>query len=308
MNSAITEKNDGSCFLCGSAYLKESTLRRPLRWNGNQYTYRKCQVCIGYSLFPELSSSDIEALYSQSYQFAENISTCSYAIYDENHGSKHAKKQLKLQLKQGMKLLDFGCGSDLTISKFCEAYKVSYTGVEANFNVVEKLQTISPNNKYVTYQEFSNLVESFDCIFLGDVLEHVSRPSKLLKDLKTKLGPNGVIVAQGPLENSPSLVHFFVKLKSKLLKAKVADMSPYHVSLATIKSIKLLVKRSELKIVELMVYEVMWPANKLEFGSLLHFNQVILRLLKFFDQVISRIFPKAGNRFIMVLKSSDFEN
>ena len=207
-----------------------------------------------------------------------------------------------------MKLLDFGCGSDLTISTLCEAYKVSYTGVEANLNVVKRLQTISPNNKYVTYQEFHDLAESFDCIFMGDVLEHVSRPSKLLTELKTKLGPNGVIIAQGPLENSPSLVHLSVKLKSRLLNAKVADMNPYHVSLATIESINLLVKRSELNTVELMVYEVMWPAKKLEAGSLLQFSQVFLKFLKFFDQVVSRIFPNAGNRFIIVLKSSDFEN
>lgn len=308
MTNSITDSKDGQCFLCGSPDLKADKSRRPLRWNGNQYTYRKCKECIGYSLMPELTSSDIDVLYSESYQFEENISSFSYASYYHDHGYKHAKKQLSSHLRQGMKLLDFGCGSDLTISTLCEAYKVSYTGVEANLNVVKKLQTVSPNNKYVTYQAFHDLDESFDCIFMGDVLEHVSRPSKLLTELKTRLRSNGVIIAQGPLENSPSLVHFFVKLKSRLLDAKAADMNPYHVSLATIKSIRLLVKRSGLKIVDFMVYEVMWPAKKLKSSSLLNFNQVFLRLLKFFDQVISQFFSNAGNRFIMVIKSSDFEN
>jgi len=306
MTNTFTQTKDSSCFLCGSTYLKKTKLRRPLVWNGHIYTYLKCKACNSYSLIPELSASDIEALYSESYEFDENNSSYYYNIYYENHGYRHAEKLLKLHLNKDMKLLDFGCGSDLTISKLCEAHKVSYTGIEANSNVVKKLQTISPNNKYLTYQEFQDLTDSFDFIFMGDVLEHVSHPSRLLAQLKTCLSSNGMIFIQGPLENSSSLVHLFVKVKSKLLNAKVVEMHPYHVSLASLKSIKRLVQSSELKIQEAIVYEVMWPANKLGAESVLHLNQALLRFLKFFDLVISRILPLAGNRFIMVLKSSNF--
>lgn len=308
MTRNLKQTKDNVCIFCGSTHLKKSKFRRTLSWNGRLYTYIKCKTCNGYFLTPELTTSDIEFLYSESYDFDEISSSSSYNIYYENHGYRHAEKLLKFHLQKGMKLLDFGCGSDLTISKLCEAYKVSYTGIEANSSVVKKLQTVSPNNKYLTYQEFQDLADSFDFIFMGDVLEHVSHPFGLLVQLKKCLSSNGRIIIQGPLENSPSLVHLFVKVKSKLLNAKVVEMNPYHVSLATLKSIKSLAQNSELKTVELIVYEVMWPAKKLEAGSFLHLNQVVLRFLKFFDQVISRFLPLAGNRFIMILKSANFNS
>jgi SAM-dependent methyltransferase len=106
------------------------------------------------------------------------------------------KVKLILNLVEGKKILDIGCGSGL----------LSKTLQDKNYDVV----VIDNDNKAIEIAKKKGITgfvadidgwqtdEKFDCIILGDVLEHIDDDKSVMRKVHGILKPNGCIVVNVP--------------------------------------------------------------------------------------------------------------
>jgi hypothetical protein len=146
----------------------------------------------------------------------------------------------------------------------------------------------------------------YDVIFLGDVLEHLIEPKLELEMLKSKLKPNGVLIAQGPLQGAWTFTHLVVMIFAICTRQRLSEFPPYHVSLATRNSMLNLFDSSGFSSTKILCTEVTWPAP--EFTSLISnpsIRDIVLIFCKTTDKAISRIVKQYGSRYFLVSRAID---
>ncbi len=120
--------------------------------------------------------------------------------------------QIKDIKKGKIKLLDVGCGPGYFID-YLKDQGIKYKGLElANF-LVDICKKRGLNVEKAVFQNESN--ESYNIITLFDVLEHLSDPISVFKDLNKKLMPGGYVLAYTP--NIHSLAYHLMGDKQNTL-------------------------------------------------------------------------------------------
>src|SRR5574344_320502 len=130
----------------------------------------------------------------------------------------------KSGLKNGTKVLDFGCGVGF-MSLFFQKYGFNTFGIEKSIPFLEK-------HKELNIQSFEDLKKSnfeknmFDLIILKDVLEHLDNPTEMLEELISYLKPNGFFYIRVPnlyhypfhwsIDTEGHINHFTPKTLNKL--------------------------------------------------------------------------------------------
>ena len=282
----------------------EDTLRKKVNWNNRRFEYMRCTTCRGYSLLPLLSNLDISKLYSRNYisdhsQNAEMKLKESTGIAHDPKAWDKAIERFRLFEGRNMSCVDFGCSINSPIIRLATEMGHEVIGVEWDPDVC-RIAKQQMGTQVITPDEFFQTSRGFDLIFLGDVLEHLSPPGDQLTKLVTKLKPGGTLMIQGPLEGNLSILNFFLAAKSKFSPSETGQ-PPYHTSLATKKSIEIILNRAGLSIDALTVHSTYWPAlppNKI-FGEF-NFRNALLTLIQTIDVVLSKIFRNYGNRFLVI--------
>lgn len=178
---------------------------------------------------------------------------------------------------------------------------MSSIGIEFDGEVRERASDYSQCSVFPP-EYMSALQGQVDLVFLGDVVEHVSDPSGLLRNVRELLSKHGLVFIQGPLEGAPTLLHYLVSLFAWVKPGVDRSTPPYHVSLATRRGMVELVHRCGYQIRRLEVTEIQWPAPTLEeAASARSVRSVVLAASKLLDIRLSKLKHDRGNRFVMIL-------
>ena len=104
------------------------------------------------------------------------------------------------QIPDGSKVLEIGCADGrlaniLTIKKKCRVYCVEKDRAMAAIgkSKCEEMLNIDIENKELPYE-----AGDFDCIVLGNVLEHMREPAKILAGIKKYLSEDGFLIYSVP--------------------------------------------------------------------------------------------------------------
>lgn len=114
----------------------------------------------------------------------------------------NARKNLVLDLIEGKKVLDIGCGTGLMCNSAAEkGYDV--TGIDLEKEGIEIARKNAPKNRrtYFVVGDFLkyNFKEgSFDSVIITDVLEHVKNDGEMLRKIFKVLKKGGVLVLTVP--------------------------------------------------------------------------------------------------------------
>lgn len=86
-----------------------------------------------------------------------------------------------------------------------------YWGLDSNFNLAEKLGF--KNQLIGDLHNLSNVSdEQFDCIYMGEVIEHTWRPGDMLKECRRILKKDGYLLLDTPnVYNLVSIIRYFLK-------------------------------------------------------------------------------------------------
>ncbi|MCZ7391875.1 MAG: class I SAM-dependent methyltransferase [Candidatus Methanoperedens sp.] len=100
----------------------------------------------------------------------------------------------------GSKVLEIGCGSGrlanlLSMRKKCIVYCVEK---EPKMASIAKSKCVEMLNMDIETKELPFGDGAFDCILLGNVLEHMKEPSKILANLKKYLSDSGFLIYSVP--------------------------------------------------------------------------------------------------------------
>lgn len=100
----------------------------------------------------------------------------------------------------GSKVLEIGCGSGrlanlLTIRKKCRVYCVEKEPAMAG---IARNKCVEMLNMDIETEELPYERGAFACIILGNVLEHMKEPSKILANLKKYLSDDGFLIYSVP--------------------------------------------------------------------------------------------------------------
>lgn len=301
----LTEvENLERCYFCQSEKIAFTSYQRSIQFDGKKYRFARCRNCRGYSLFPRLNDAQLSFLYSSDYVGADENESSSA---DKAYEAKFTDLTTYLashRRKLGKKFLDYGCGANPISFKIAGENALIPHGMELTADV----RTIARQNTGIKLHSREEIIqgkELFDVIFLGDVLEHLVDPISELECITKKLSAAGILIAQGPLQGASTLTHRLVGLFALLTQGRSANYPPYHVSLATLRSMKKLLQECNLQIIFIRTYEVDWPVATFEELRLnLTPRNMVLFITKLIDKIISKIFRNYGTRYFVVCKKS----
>jgi len=197
----------------------------------------------------------------------------------ENFQNKRRKK-FTMQFVEGNIILEIGAAegwmtkelvkkSEIVVS--CDIalsylIRAKSTGINAEFMRIDAHSLPFANN-------------SFDCIVMTEVLEHLYSPYRALEEIHRVLTPNGILVLSTP--NNMTLTNFLRHLINKGVKKPDAHLSFYDVL-----SLKQLLQFAAFKVLDLKTNFIYVPPLKPLFYSNIIQNLLQLLFKNFGDKII----------------------
>ncbi len=115
---------------------------------------------------------------------------------DETDFWSKVKAKLILKLVEGTSVLDVGCGTG-RLSKLLQDKNFNVTAIDNDSKAVEIAKKKGVNCFVADITEW-NAKGKFDCIILGDVLEHIEDDRSALQRVHGMLNPNGCLIVNVP--------------------------------------------------------------------------------------------------------------
>lgn len=249
-----------SCPLCGSA--KSGRYARDFYKLGRQvYSLLRCKQCGLVFVSPFPSEKDIAAMYSGSYFDDCYDSGMSSAGYFENREklTERYRKVLAgiMRYKRSGKLLEVGCAGGIFL-ELAKKQGFEPEGVEISAEMSAKALGFKVFTGTLEQAKFPS--SSFDIVYMGHVLEHVTNPKAMVKEAFRVLRSNGLLVVEVPaFVNSfyylllrafysiiplAPLPFFKIAPKGKYLK-------PYHLLEFSPRTLKMLLQRQGFRVARL---------------------------------------------------------
>jgi 2-polyprenyl-3-methyl-5-hydroxy-6-metoxy-1,4-benzoquinol methylase len=116
--------------------------------------------------------------------------------FEESDFWSKVKVKLILKLVEGKKVLDVGCGSGL-LSKTLLDKGYNVTAIDNDSKAIEIAKKKGING-FVADINTCQIQEKFDCIILGDVLEHIEDDKSTIKKAYEMLEPDGCVIVNVP--------------------------------------------------------------------------------------------------------------
>lgn len=190
------------CTVCDSS----STSPDPFfyEWRGGNWRIQHCRQCSHQFVWPTLSATDQEAIYTDHYFSQEGDWVEGYW----QKGYLEAERELRAEARQVLRmiprdrgrLLEIGCAGGFFLDEARVKFDVS--GIELN-------QTMADHASRMGIPVLRGRVEDvtpegpFDVLVLMDVLEHIPDPRALFRQVQGWLSSDACILIRGPLHNDP---------------------------------------------------------------------------------------------------------
>jgi 2-polyprenyl-3-methyl-5-hydroxy-6-metoxy-1,4-benzoquinol methylase len=238
-------------------------------------------------------------IYGGDSNYAHDIQAATEDEGTNNGGVSYEQNPVISWLKRLPKgtFLDYGCGHGKLLS---ESIKLGWNsiGIEYSPEFAALVQNKTGAKIYLA-NNTSSLQQTADVLHIGDVLEHLTEINIQFPQILSLLKPNGILLAQGPLDANFNFFFLVTKWARKLYKGKNSEIQPQHVIIATKKGQLALFERFGLKKQEFTIYEEEHPAPaKICARELLQPRTVAMYSLRKFSKAMSSLrADEWGNRY-----------
>lgn len=294
------------CYVCDNTNF--TPLAFGYKFHGKNLRALKCNNCGLIFIHPQPTQEEIKSLYEKDYFTSSDLRMRPHGR-GEYFQSVESKKENKIYrnrlalfskyVPKG-KLLEIGCGpGHFLLHAKLDGWDV--TGIEISEFAAEharkefKLNVITGTVDDVTIQD-----HSFNVIFMGDLLEHISNPKMFLAKIKNYLSDEGILFVEIPSVTNGLYGRFgnyFLKIMGKI---KYINLPPYHLFEYTPNNCMFLFESSGYKI-KLMKQKVVSPKD-VGFRDSLLLN-IIKLIIQSVNYIITYITGKFGDRITIVARN-----
>ncbi len=223
-----------SCPLCGSC--DQSSFPIYYLFNQKRFEGKQCERCGFIFIAPRPTQNELALMYSDEYFLHDGADFGAHAQHDYETAAIRGSVKFPAILgairavKPNGKFLEIGCGMGYFLN-FVREQGYSVSGIEYS-----ALGTKMCREKFgldvvqSSFEDFSAPPESYDVIFMGDVLEHLVEPLAMLQKARTLLKPSGVVALEVPATFNSIVGRVAVAALAALGKARKLPMPPYHVN------------------------------------------------------------------------------
>lgn len=237
------DEKKANCLLCGAAEITDVFTSEAdasgLCLEGFGYSY--CRGCDYYFVNPQPDLSGLKTFYNS---HTPLIDTSTFETKFEDYRNRGETYRMTAELAAGMPAavgghyLDFGCNIGLLVAhnkdRFLRAFGVEINDEAVRFSRNELGLEVFPSVDMIPRDV------RFDLISLIDVIEHVSDPVGLIRQLRGRLNPGGIIYLRLPVTNGLS----FSRNSPATWKWVYA---PYHLSMFSVTAVERLVEAAGMK-------------------------------------------------------------
>ena len=185
------------CPLCTNPHSQE--LFQATSWErfaqNKVFVIRRCDRCDSVFTAPSMTDAELEEFYSQGlYRSTQN--RFGRIVDAVSNVFQRIRLHRINRLKTGHKLLDVGCGKGRFLAHAAQHGWDVY-GLEPADNGREIARGRLGDRVVASFNELPS-ERPFDVITLWHVLEHISEPTSLLREIHPHVGPDGVICIAVP--------------------------------------------------------------------------------------------------------------
>lgn len=131
-----------------------------------------------------------------------------------------------IQTYPGCRLLDIGCGWDYKLLKTVEPYIARGIGVDFKASQSTSQKVTILQTRFTTALPFEN--DSFDVITMLAVLEHLSHPIEIMKEIERLLVTGGSLILTVPAKLSKPVLEFLSYQLKIINKEEIKDHKKYY--------------------------------------------------------------------------------
>ena len=263
----------GQCPICGcknNKFLGLPKLTDKVKKLLNKdYRLYKCTACAYYFTIPniQLSENEWNQLYSDDYF---GVMTKWWADKRRRERNYILNKLITFSKNKFEKFLEIGVGEGYIL---IEAMKRGWhpTGIDVYDNRIPEAKSEKTTFLVGDFLKTNIPKESYDCIYLDSVLEHVPDPQAYIRKLYKILKSNGLIYLSIP--NEDALIFEFKNTIYKILGKKENSLSyqpflhPYHINGFTKKSLFKIMESNGFKVLNYRNYAGWYEFLKFKFLS-----------------------------------------
>lgn len=248
---AIPNARDLACVACPLCHADAHTVAREF----SPYKVVRCRSCNLHYLSPRLSEAAMQRIYEDDSYFEDG--EVGYTSYLEQEASLRYSfgtflRQLQKRSLTGGDLLEVGCGHGFFLEA-ARPYFQRCVGVDFSPAVVASARSRA-NQVYQGGIESIPRSETYDCIVLISVIEHVHEPVDFLRTLRTHLRPSGRLIVA-----TPDVSGVFQRMLGRRWPAY--QVIPEHVAFYNRKTLSSLMTKAGLTRVTAVPYMRAYPAH-----------------------------------------------
>ncbi|MBI3766062.1 MAG: class I SAM-dependent methyltransferase [Ignavibacteriales bacterium] len=269
-----------TCPLCSSSKLKSKPFgyRYKNRWLGG----RECKDCGIIFIDPQPSAQEITEMYSKEY--FEGDFRCGHAgsYFSDDSLNRLVDTSLLERIRhyrQSGKFLEVGCAGGAFLSA---AKKLGY-----DVHVVD-LEVVTGDIHAANFP-----AETFDVIFMGDVLEHLPDPIATLKEINRITALGGLLVILVPTQTNTLFSRLGFVIYRALGKNAIVHLPPYHLFEYRSASLEILLCRCGFR--SFRKSESLLPPNEITLrGTLM--QRIGKKLFQYPNYLVTALFGAFGDR------------
>lgn len=231
--------DESICVSCGGSACRDVVSKRT-------YRIHECAICKLYFVHPQPNEQTLKQLYLEDPSYFQTVPK------NLRETSPHAATDVQAWYETrgvvGERFLDIGCASGALLYHMRElGWNVS--GVDLNERAIRIARSHGLDARLGTLENTTFAPNSFDAAHMGDLIEHVRSPRKLLQRTAELIAPGGLLSIV-----TPNSTCFFAQ--SSLVLSRLTGLpwahseAPYHLFDFSVEAINRLLRATSLQLVE----------------------------------------------------------
>ena len=273
----VLSDNEAVCPICGA---NQQLLHSLDKANGyNRYHCQQCDV-----IFSDPMQNPGVEWYQASDVYRERRERSTPIPLSVIRKDWRFKTFMDLGYARSKSILDLGCGTGIFMKIAQDDGGYTIEGVESDPIAVETAEELYGVDtiRIDTAESFvsSNDQRQYDIITMFDVLEHLDNPLQIIRDLKTRLSPQGLVIITVPGHR-----------RQPTWFAPETDLPPHHLTLWSSASLRRCFQEAEYDVVDI-IRSPLWSGDLV--NQLFHKYSAFKRL-----DMVGRIL-RGGSLFILM--------